>query len=183
MTLIQDHSNIAFNVFLLMALRNCFSFSAVKCIDDTVQHSVIPSSVRQTRQQPSSRVVISRLFPLLIIFALLFKLAQSLLIEVANPREFSLLLLSSSFDHLVIALSALFFHCGSILTRRNSSSPISNHSTSSPVLQPASRKSSSGKSSLPSLLTAMAQTFGDGLSKSNSSLSSASRTSILFNEW
>jgi len=173
-TLILNHSNIAFSDCLWMSARSWFSLSAARCIELTMAHAVNPSSVRQTCTQPSSRVLISRLYPVVIVSYLLLKFNQPFLVKVTDPREFFSLRFRCCLDHVEVRLTLIFVHYLTILTRRNSWFPVSNHSSRSSSFQPSRPRRSSGMSNFPSMSRENFHFFLKSLSKSYSSLSLAS---------
>ena len=138
-----------------------------------MQHSVKPSSVRQTRTQPSSRVCISRLLSLIGLHFLIRR-NQPLVVRKVNPKDVTSFQHCCVLDQVEKGLALVVVHYFSILTRRNSSGPVWNHSRTSSSRQPTRPRSSVGMSSLPSMLMESCQRFRYSLSKSYSSLSSAS---------
>jgi len=148
--------------------------SGARCIELTIAQALKPSSVRQTRTLPSSSVFISRLYPLVIVTYLFLKFNQSFMVKVADPREFFLLCFSCCLDHVEVGLTFVFVHYLTILTRRNSSVLVSNHSNKSLSFQPSCPRRSSGMSNLPSMSREKFHFFLKSLSKSYSSLILAS---------
>ena len=131
-------------------LRSCFSLSGAKCIELTKQHSVKPSSVRQTWMHSFLIVVISSWDPSLIATPFrsqLFLLPCTMLFWPASHRRLSLGL---SLDVIQKRLTLLWFHDLSILIRRNSVSPISNHSSKSSAFQSSCPRRASSMWSSPS---------------------------------
>lgn len=146
-------------------------------MDDTVQHSVKPSSVRQTRTHPSSRVCISSLLPLMGVHFLI-RCNQPLVVRKVNPKDVTSLHHCCVLNQVEKGLALVVVHYFPILTRRNSSGPVWNHSSTSSSRQPTRPRSSVGMSSLPFVLMESCQRLLYSLSKSYSSLSSASYWSL-----
>jgi len=148
--------------------------SGARCIELTIAHALKPSSLRQTRTLPSSSVFISRLYPLVIVTYLFLKFNQPFMVKVTDPREFFLLCFSRCLDHVEVRLTFVFIHYFTILTKRNSSDLVSNHSSKSLSFQPSCPRRSSGMSNFPSMSRMKLHFFSKSLSKSYSSLILAS---------